>query len=245
MFNQVAAILRLFFGSIFNGKNQTGKFLLLTALAGLVVAVGMIWGIWSLSSLAGAYIADMLPWEWAKNSAAFSVLTAVAGVMLLFILFRYLFLILLSPLLSYISEKQEHRIKGIKDHAGFSILRSATRSIRINSRNLLRETFISVLLLIAGFIPLITLFAVPALLMLQAYFTGFGIMDYYLERHYTFKETIGVVRSHKWAAVTLGALFMVTMMVPVLGQMAGPYLCTVTATRYFCSIQDSQVIKNK
>jgi CysZ protein len=245
MFNQIAAVLRIFFGTIFTGKNQAGKFFLLTALAGLVVGAGMIWAIWSLSSSAGSYIADMLPWDWAKQSAVFSVLTAAAGFIILYILFRYLFLILLSPFLSYISEKQEHRIKGVKAHAGFSILHSATRSIRINSRNLLRETVISVLLLIAGFIPLVTLFAVPALLMIQAYFTGFGIMDYYLERHYTFKETIREVRSHKWAAITLGALFMVTMMIPVLGQMAGPYLCTVTATRYFCSVQESGLKKNK
>lgn len=235
MFNQIAMILRHFFGSIFSGKNQAGKFFMMTALAGLLVAAVMIWGIWSLSSFAGSYIAEMLPWEWAKRSAVFSVLTAVAGVMVLYILFRYLFLILLSPFLSYISEKQERHITGIMKHTGFSVLHSATRSVRINSRNLLRESVISGVLLIAGFVPLAAVLAVPALFLIQAYFTGFGIMDYYLERHFTFKETIAVVRSHKWAAITLGALFMVTMMIPILGQMAGPYLCTLTATRYFCA----------
>ena len=61
----------------------------------------------------------------------------------------------------------------------------------------------------------------------------FGIMDFYLERHMTFRETLGEVYRHKYASIILGGIFMLLFAIPVLGAIVAPYLTTVAGTQYF------------
>lgn len=199
----------------------------------------MIYLIIKLSQIAGEYIASLIPWDWAQESLIFSIITAAAGFIILIMLFRYLFLILLSPVLSYISEIAERDSTNQNVQSRFSFFNAASRSVRVNSRNLLRESIISTVLFFTGFIPLLNLITVPVLFIVQAYFTGFGLMDYYLERHYSFKQSIDVVKTHKWASITVGGIFMVFMAIPVLGLILAPYFTTVTATRYLSTIQST------
>lgn len=197
----------------------------------------MIYLIIKLSQIAGEYIASLIPWDWAQESLIFSLITAAAGFIMLVMLFRYLFLILLSPILSYISEITERESTNQNVQSRFSFFNAASRSVRVNSRNLLRESIISSVLFFTGFIPILNLITVPVLFIVQAYFTGFGLMDYYLERHYSFKQSIDVVKTHKWASISVGGIFMLFMAIPVLGLILAPYFTTVTATRYLSTIQ--------
>lgn len=63
-------------------------------------------------------------------------------------------------------------------------------------------------------------------------------MDFYLERHMTFKETLSEVYRHKFAAVILGGIFMILFAIPVLGAIFAPYLTTVAGTQYFIKIRE-------
>lgn len=237
MIKQISTILSIFFSTLSVKVKGAGRFILLSGLTGLIIGGSMIYLIIKLSQIAGEYIASLIPWDWAQESLIFSLITAAAGFIMLVMLFRYLFLILLSPILSYISEITERESTNQNVQSRFSFFNAASRSVRVNSRNLLRESIISSVLFFTGFIPILNLITVPVLFIVQAYFTGFGLMDYYLERHYSFKQSIDVVKTHKWASISVGGIFMLFMAIPVLGLILAPYFTTVTATRYLSTIQ--------
>lgn len=97
----------------------------------------------------------------------------------------------------------------------------------------MKELFVSLVLFILSFIPGLQVITIPTLFLIQAYFLGFGFMDFYLERHYKMKETFQLVYQHKWAAVMLGGIFMIVFALPIIGVFLAPYLATKTATQYF------------
>jgi len=48
------------------------------------------------------------------------------------------------------------------------------------------------------------------------------------------------VYQHKWAAITLGAIFIGMILIPVIGAVMASYFTTVAATRYFSVIESEQ-----
>lgn len=238
MFGQITTILSLFVGSLADSKAGAMKYLIYTGLIALAVLLGMMYCIWHFAGLGGTWVTTFIPWDWAKESVFFSFIIGGGMVVLFWIMMKYIMLMLLSPLLSTVSEKIEKRLTGKLTKSSFSMANSAARSVRINSRNLLKELVITLSLFVVGFIPGINLLAVVAIFMVQSYFAGFGFMDFYLERHFTFRQTVSEVYQHKWAAITLGAIFTILLLIPVLGVVVAPYFSTVTATKYFNNVLD-------
>lgn len=236
MFTQIIKVFWLFFKSLGDFRSGGIKYLFYTGLIALILLLLMAFGVWKFSAMTGMWLATFIPWDWAQQSAVFSFVIGFAVIFLCWILIKYIMLILLGPMLSVVSEKIETKLKGHAEGKGFSLAGSAVRSVRVNSRNVLREVVMSVLLLLMSFIPGINLIAIALLFVVQAYFAGFGVMDFYLERHYTFKETVSKVYQHKWAAIAIGSIFTLLMFIPILGVAVAPYFTTVAATRYFAEM---------
>ncbi len=241
MYHQIKSILGLFLSSVTQLKSDAVKYLLYSGLLAAFVFTSIIYLTWKFAGAAGDKIAEWIPWTWAHESMVFSFIVGVTVIVLVFMLMKYILLILMSPLLSIVSEKAEKHMTGLVGGAGFSFTRSASRSVRINLRNLVKESVFTILLLIVGLVPGINIMVLPLIFIVQAYFTGFGIMDFYLERHFTFGQTIPMVYKNKWAAITLGMIFMTLFFIPVVGVIVAPYFTTVTGTRYF--ISNSEKIK--
>ncbi|HMR89041.1 MAG TPA: EI24 domain-containing protein [Saprospiraceae bacterium] len=240
MFRQISNIIALFFGTITGKKSDALKYIFYSGLAALLICAGLIYLGFKFASVTGEYLGSLVPWEWAHESIVFSIIIGIAVFLLFFMLIKYILLIALSPMLSYISERTELVLQGSNKGAGFSFAKSTVRSVRINMRNMLKELSLTVILLILGFFPLLTAFVVPVMFLVQAYFTGFGIMDFYLERHFTFKESVTKVYQHKWAAIALGSIFLVMFAIPILGIVLAPYFTTVAGTRYFIEKTESK-----
>ncbi len=230
---QILSVFKYFVKTFIELRSEAAKYIFYTGIIALLLLSILLWGIWKFSGLAGDYLSQSIPWEWAQNSMMFSVVIGISVIVLSWIVFKYILLMALSPLLSIISEKLEIRIQGHNSGRGFSLTASAARGIRINTRNIIKEIIMTFLLLIASLVPGINLVALGLLFLVQAYFAGFGIMDFYLERHYTFRESIGVVYSNKWAAIAIGSIFTALLFIPILGVLVAPYLCTAAATQYF------------
>jgi len=68
------------------------------------------------------------------------------------------------------------------------------RGIRINVRNLLLELLITLPVLLLNLIPVIgSIIATVILFLTQSYYAGFGNMDYTLERHFGYGDSVYVV----------------------------------------------------
>ena len=55
------------------------------------------------------------------------------------------------------------------------------------------------------------------LFIVQAYYAGFGNMDYTLERHFAYRESIQFVRRNRNIAIGNGIVFMLFLLIPVIG----------------------------
>ena len=149
------------------------------------------------------------------------------------IVYKYVILIVMAPFMSPLSEELEKRLNENYETVQFSfssVLKDLWRGLRINIRNLVKELLYTILLFVASFIPGVAIVTTPLLLLVQAYYAGFGNMDYYLERHYDVGGSSRFVKIYKGLAIGNGAIFLFILMIPVIGLFLAPTLATVAAT---------------
>ena len=84
-------------------------------------------------------------------------------------------------------------------------------------RNLVKELLITIPILLLKFIPVVNIFSTVLLFLVQAYYAGFGNMDYTLERHFKYRESINFVGKNKGIAIGNGIVFMLFLLIPVIG----------------------------
>ncbi|GAB5398427.1 MAG: hypothetical protein Aureis2KO_00120 [Aureisphaera sp.] len=161
-------------------------------------------------------------WIWEWGSQTFHTIGEVLGVFLIvaigFILYKHIVMALSAPFMSPVSEKIEAHITGVShSHRKTSFMSQLWRGIRINVRNLLMELFLSIPILLLSLIPLVNILTTPLLFLVQSYYAGFGNMDYTLERHYSYSESLPFVRKHSGVATGNGIVFMAMLIIPVIG----------------------------
>ena len=176
---------------------------------------------WNLSDNIGVYISKIWVWEFGKETfTSFSSFVGAALVLVIgLILYKHIVMALSAPFMSPVSEKIEVHLTGVEnhEHRATSFKEQLWRGIRINLRNLSKELLFTVPILLIGFIPIIGIFSTILLFLVQAYYAGFGNMDYTLERHFKYKESIDFVRKNKGIAIGNGIIFMLFLLIPVIG----------------------------
>lgn len=131
----------------------------------------------------------------------------------------YVALILLFPLLAYLSERTDQIITGKKHHFNpAQWIRDIVRGMLIAFRNLFIETGWFIFMFVISFIPIIGWLGVPVLFVVSAYFYGFSFIDYINERRkMNIRESILFVRTYKWLAVANGSIFTLFLLIPGFG----------------------------
>jgi CysZ protein len=177
--------------------------------------------VYVLSDNLGAYITKIWIWNWGKDTFS-SISNFIGGLIVLIIgliLYKHIIMALSAPFMSPVSEKIEKHFYGDLKH----LHRKSTnteqliRAIRLNIRNLAKELLITIPILILKFIPGVNIFSTLLLFIVQAYYAGFGNMDYTLERHLTYRESVQFVKRNKGYAIGNGIVFMLFLLIPVLG----------------------------
>lgn len=146
-----------------------------------------------------------------------------------YLVYKTLILIVLSPFLSYISERTESILTGKEFNFSFKEnLYFIKRGIAVTVKSFLREFVMTCIILLLFFIPLVNT-AIPVLLfMVQSYYIGFSFIDYTLERH-DFQTGTDVIRKNPIFFLINGGLFTILLFIPLIGIFIAP-LATVVAT---------------
>ncbi|WP_299682112.1 EI24 domain-containing protein [uncultured Tenacibaculum sp.] len=201
-------------------KLNLWKYFLIPVVISVITA--LIIGSFSyfLSDNLGYYVAKLWPWELGKETFTTigNFLSGIAIVAIGLILYKHIVLALSSPFMSPVSLKIEEHFYGKKhQHTKSTFSESLARGIRISLRNLGRELLLTLLIIILGFIPLIGIFSSIALFLVQAYYAGFGNMDYTLERHYKYRDSVKFVKKNKGTAIGNGIIFILFLLIPIIG----------------------------
>lgn len=216
-------------------KYRLWLYMILPGLISLIVGVGAYLLIFPLKGQLGDFLLGWWPWEWGSGFIEKAELWLGGALITLFFLFiyKYLVLILAGPFMSLLSEQLEHKMYPERPSTGFSIprmLRETWRGLVITLRNIFREIGLTILLLLSGLIPGMQPIVPVAIFLVQAYYAGFGAMDYTLERYYNIRETASFVGENRALTMGMGAGFLLLLFIPVLGFLLAPPLITAGST---------------
>ena len=216
-------------------NNRLWIYVLVPAVISVLLAIGIFSTAFGLSGQIGDWLISLVPFDWAEArlGKVIDIITGIFIVAIGLILFKSLVMALSSPFMSFLSEKVEKKMRGIDDGAGMNIkqfISDLFRGIRIALRNLIRELFyIFVLFMLGLFLPIISPFTTAAIFLVQAYFAGFGNIDYTLERHLNVGGSVRFVKANRGLAMGNGAIFMLLLFTGIGFLFALP-LGTVAAT---------------
>ncbi|MAW96079.1 MULTISPECIES: EI24 domain-containing protein [unclassified Leeuwenhoekiella] len=175
---------------------------------------------WGFSDNIGTFIARLWIWEWGAQTVA--TLSTIIGALIIIALgliaYKHLIMAFSAPFMSPVSEKIEAEFyEGVHKHRDTSNASQLVRGLKINLRNLVWELLLSIPFLLLSLIPVIGILATAMLFLIQAYYAGFGNMDYTLERHFPYRESVNFVKRHRGYAIGNGIIFMLFLLIPVVG----------------------------
>ena len=248
MIKNILKAIQAYFGAFqLISKLKLWKYFIIPIIISVLTATLIGVSAYALSDNIGYYIAGIWKWEFGKHT--FEMLsTFFSGLLIIVIgllLYKHIVMALSAPFMSPVSEKIEHYLTGEKyQYRKTSFQEQLVRGIRINVRNLLRELFFTIPILLVSFIPVIGFFSAILLFIMQAYYAGFGNMDYTLERHLKYKDSINFVKKNKGIAIGNGIIFMLFLLVPVIGViLVLPLSVTAATTETIKNIQRKKVIE--
>tara|TARA_B110000046_G_scaffold174151_1_gene197579 strand:+ start:507 stop:1262 length:756 start_codon:yes stop_codon:yes gene_type:complete len=202
-------------------KLKLWQYFIIPILISILTATFIGFTAYGLSDNIGVFLAEIWIWDWGKETVTIitSFIGAIFVLVIGLILYKHIILALSAPFMSTVSEKIEIHINGSlkHNHRKTTFQEQLWRGIRINIRNLGKEILITIPILLLKFIPIVNIFSTILLVLIQAYYAGFGNMDYTLERHLNYKESINFIAKNKGVSIGNGIVFMLCLLIPVLG----------------------------
>jgi CysZ protein len=191
-------------------------------------------------------------WEVLKTAAlwAVEILIWILSFLLYASFRKNILVLLLSPMMSWLSEKTFEKLSGQhRPFNGKQLVRDLARSAMVSLRNLLVEIGLGIgvfllsaaLSLIGGplaflILPLLSLVALG----ISSYYFGCSLLDYSHERNQlNLVQTIAYNRKNKWAVLGIGLAFNLLLLVPVFGISLALVMGTIGATTWHRSIGSS------
>lgn len=202
-------------------KLKLWKYFAIPIVISIVTALTIGITAYGLSDNIGRFISSIWPWDFGKETFT-SISTFIGAIVIIaigLILYKHIIMALSAPFMSPVSEKIEAHLTGIEkhQHRNTTFGQQLWRGIRINLRNLGKELLITIPILMLKLIPIINIFSTVLLFLVQAYYAGFGNMDYTLERHFKYGESVQFVRKYRGIAIGNGIVFILLLLLPVVG----------------------------
>lgn len=238
----VIAIQSYFRAHQFISKHKLWKWILIPGTLYMILfAVGMYF-FWKSSDGAVNYLSNLIgidAWLHRQQNSLLSFLFMMGAIMLrlvlvffYFSLFKYLFLIIGSPLFAYLSEKTEAIIAGKEFEFNLpQLLNDILRGVKLAIRNTLWQSVYVLSLIILSLIPIAGWITPVVILFVECYYYGFSMLDYSCERHkLSSSKSIEFIGQHKGLAIGNGMVFYLMHLLPFLGWILAPAYAVVAAT---------------
>ncbi|MEP6750566.1 MAG: EI24 domain-containing protein [Bacteroidota bacterium] len=149
-----------------------------------------------------------------------------------FSLFKYIWLIIGSPVFAYLSEKTEALLEGTDYPFSWpQLLKDMLRGIKLALRNALWQTVYTVSILILSFIPVVGWVTPVISMFVECYYYGFSMLDYSCERHkLSPSQSVAFISNRKGLAIGNGLVFYLMHFLPIIGWVLAPAYAVVAAT---------------
>lgn len=149
-----------------------------------------------------------------------------------FSLFKFLFLIIGSPVFAYLSEKTASIMEGKEFPFSFSqLMKDVVRGIKLALRNSLWQAIYLLFILALSLVPLFGWIAPLIALFIECYYYGFSMMDYSCERKkLSPSASIDFIGRHKGLAIGNGLIFYLMHGFILVGWVLAPAYAVVAAT---------------
>lgn len=222
MINNILKGIQAYSGALsLISKLKLWKYFAIPIIISVVTATIIALSAYGLSDNIGRFIANIWPWDFGKDTFT-SISTFIGGIVVLaigLILYKHIIMAFSAPFMSPVSEKIEAHLTGVPAHSNrnTSFKEQLWRGIRINFRNLVKELLITIPILLLKFIPVVNIFSTALLFLVQAYYAGFGNMDYTLERHFKYRESVQFIRKYRGIAIGNGTVFILFLLIPIIG----------------------------
>lgn len=181
---------------------------------------------------AGTSLAEFL----VENRGVISFLLSLIIKIIFFIgylsVYKYIVLLLMSPVLALMSERVETILSGNDTPFNFAdFINDMLRGMLLALRNLFLEILLLAAVFLLSFIPLAGFITPFVSFYISSYYYGFSMLDYSNERRrLPIRVSILAVRSKNGVAFGNGALFYLLLMLPFIGWIVAPaYSVTAAA----------------
>lgn len=235
-------------------KHRLWKWILIPGLIYALLFLGGLWLFWTSSNSAIEFIllkTGVKSWLDRSQDGFLSFIFIVGQIMLrlvlilfYFSLFKFLFLIVGSPLFAYLSEKTESIIEGKEFPFNTpQLFKDMLRGIRIALRNIVWQTFYIISILVLSFIPFVGWIAPLVALLVECYYFGFSMLDYSSERsRLSTQQSILLIGKHRGLAIGNGLVFYLMHIIPVIGWLFAPSYAVIAATLSLLNARKNHVI---
>ena len=227
---------------IFIGKHRLWKWILIPGLVYMILFTIGLYFFWISADTAVSHLSQIIGvdrWLHHQHSAAWSFILIMIGIMtrlimmfFYFSLFKYLFLIVGSPVFSYLSEKTESIIEGKEFVFSKNVFfQDVRRGVKLAFRNFFWQTIYTIFILLLSLVPLVGSLAPVISGMIECYFYGFSMLDYSCERHkLSPSESISFIGQRRGLAIGNGLVFYLMHLIPFVGWVLAPSYALVAAT---------------
>ncbi len=229
------ALSSVFYSFGFIAKHRLWWFFLVPAGLSLLLMLGYGQVGDYLSGLLEAQIQDWMGeysvGEWVAKASYW-----VMRILVWYIFFtinKYIVLVLLSPVLSILSERTEKHLSGKEYPFSYGqLVKDILRGSVLALRNFALEMGITIVLsVVSFFFPIIAPIVPFFLLFVQSYYYGFSMFDYNFERlKMSRKESISFMNQHRGLAIGNGLFFTLMFYIPLVGMLIAPVMACVGAT---------------
>jgi len=223
-------------------KHNLWKWILIPGIIYTILFIAGMYFFWNSSDSAVTWLSKSIgleTWLQHQTNTFLNFLFLMAGIMLrlilvffYFSLFKYLFLIIGSPVFAYLSEKTSSIIEGREFPFSFNqLMKDAGRGIQLALRNTAWQTLYAVSLILLSLVPLAGWITPLIALFVECYYYGFSMMDYSCERNQlSSTESIAFISRHKGLAIGNGLIFYLMHGLVIIGWVLAPAYAVVAAT---------------